>query len=210
MRAKPSAVTKAKKFFETTGLPATQIGPMVGLSGATVLRYAKARNWRRPDTASAAATRSKRPKEAKAKPAPRRARKAPASGPEIAIFRSAAPAPALSAAERCRELLLRVLAAAEGHIAVFEQRLAAPKIDMAGREKEVRVIAVLTRLVNDINHVLGTAAQVAPGSEALSEDGADDVAHSPDRARQEFSDRLDALLGGDPAGGFSAAFPVDA
>jgi hypothetical protein len=72
----------------------------------------------------------------------------------------------------------------------------------------VRVIAVLTRLVNDINHVLGT--QVAPRSGALSEDGADDVAHSPDRARQEFSDRLDALLGGDPAGGFSAAFPVDA
>lgn len=205
MRAKPSVIRQAKKLFQTTVLPATQIGAEVGLSPATVRRRAKQEDWRRPHGAvpgTAVAQTRKHP----------RRRIARTLAPALEFATAAAPAgvPAVSTAERCRELLLRVLAAAEGHIAVVEQRLAVRKLDVAAREKEVRVIAVLTRLVNDINHVLGSPAQKAPRADASNTEGEDGIAQSPDRARQDFADRLDALLGADPAGGLSETFEGNA
>jgi hypothetical protein len=201
MRAKPSVIRKARKLFEATVLPATQIGAAVGLSPATVRRRAKKEDWQRPDEPGPETSAV----QARKRPVRRILRKkAPAL--ESAPAAASAAVPALSTAERCRELLLRVLAAAEGHIAVVEQRLALRKLDVAAREKEVRVIAVLTRLVNDINHVLGTPAPKAPRADASNTEGEDGIAQSPDRARQDFADRLDALLGADPAGGLSETF----
>ncbi|WP_342358543.1 hypothetical protein [Terrarubrum flagellatum] len=214
-------VAAAKELYEGGAtIAATAAG--AGISTVSVSRYAKLEGWRRPGAGKKKKSISKDAK-APTKALPQRASLkrsvAAATKPALGAADRAAPSKARARSEiddaptdpgaRRAALIARLHAAVERQVSEVEKRLGAHADDVSS-EREARALAVLVRLLKELDELEGPAPQQLSGAAAREDE---DVEAAAQRYSAELARLIDSLrerrrehAGTDPA---NATLPED-
>lgn len=204
--AAPRATIDAAKALYEDGASLADIAARLTIAASTVSRYAKLESWVRPGAAAASPRRAVKKRVAKKKTATRATKAlAPPSTTKRAPNTRAAleNAARRDDADRVRvaptapearlpSLVARLFDAAERQVSDIEERIGAPAEDAAGRERDARALAVLTRMLRELASLDAVAAQTGAAKSAPDEEEEHDI----ERVVEEYRAKVARILAG--------------